>query len=76
MTIYSDDEKTIEYAPHVNGKNILILDDTIDPDKVIVCRSSTQDQNGLILIKDEKNKNFYFRGTPRWDRQYCWFHVK
>jgi len=28
-TMYSDDEKTIEYAPHINDKNILILDDTI-----------------------------------------------
>jgi phosphoribosylpyrophosphate synthetase len=28
-TMYSDDEKTIEYAPHINNKNILILDDTI-----------------------------------------------
>ena len=35
MTIYSDDEKTIEYAPHINGKNILILDDTIGTGKTI-----------------------------------------
>lgn len=28
-TMYSDSEKTIEYASHINGKNILILDDTI-----------------------------------------------
>ena len=65
-----------QYLDEYFGGLKVILDDTIDPDKVIVCRSSTQDQNGLILIKDEKNKNFYFRGTPRWDRQYCWFHVK
>jgi hypothetical protein len=53
-----------------------ILDTTIDPDKVIVCRSSNKDQNGLILVKDEKNKNFYFGQTSRWDKQYCWFSVK
>jgi len=53
-----------------------ILDWTIDPDKVIVCRSSNQDQNGLILVKDEKNKNFYFGQTSRWNKQYCWFWVK
>jgi hypothetical protein len=53
-----------------------ILDLTIDPDKVIVCRSSNKDQNGLILVKDEKNKNFYFGQTARWDKQYCWFWVK
>ena len=54
----------------------IILDMTIDPDKVIICRSSNQDQSGLILIKDEKNKNFFFGQTVRWDRQYCWFWVK
>lgn len=53
-----------------------ILDKTIDTDKVIVCRSSNQDQNGLILVKDEKNKNFYFGQTSRWNKQYCWFWVK
>jgi hypothetical protein len=53
-----------------------ILDWTIDPDKVIVCRSSKQDQSGLILIKDEKNKNFFFGQTTRWSKQYCWFWVK
>jgi hypothetical protein len=53
-----------------------ILDTTIDPDKVIVCRTSNQDQSGLILIKDEKNKKFYFGQTLRWDKQYCWFWVK
>jgi len=35
MTIYSDDEKTIEYAPHINNKNILILDDTISSGQTI-----------------------------------------
>jgi len=35
MTIYSDDEKAIEYAPYINGKNILILDDTIGTGKTI-----------------------------------------
>jgi hypothetical protein len=53
-----------------------ILDITINPDKIIVCRSSRQDQAGLILVKDEKNKNFYFGQTPRWDKQYCWFLIK
>jgi major membrane immunogen (membrane-anchored lipoprotein) len=53
-----------------------ILDITINPDKIIVCRSSRQDQSGLILVKDEKNKNFYFGQTPRWDKQYCWFLIK
>jgi hypothetical protein len=59
----------------INGFKV-ILDWTIDPDKVIVCRSSNSDQNGLILVKDEKNKNFYFGQTPRWHKQYCWFWVK
>jgi hypothetical protein len=58
----------------VNGETI--LDITINPDKIIVCRSSRQDQAGLILVKDEKNKNFYFGQTPRWDKQYCWFLIK
>lgn len=35
MTMYSDDEKTIEYASHINGKNILILDDTIGSGQTI-----------------------------------------
>jgi len=34
-TMYSDIEKTIEYAPYINGKNILILDDTIGSGQTI-----------------------------------------
>lgn len=40
-TIYSDDEKTIEYGPYINGKDVLILDDTIGSGKTVseVCET-------------------------------------
>ena len=34
-TIYSDNETSIEYAPYINDKRILILDDTIASGKTI-----------------------------------------
>jgi hypothetical protein len=68
-------QNAYKYINDMNGMKT-ILDITINPDKIIVCRSSRQDQAGLILVKDEKNKNFYFGQTPRWDKQYCWFLIK
>ena len=51
------------------------VDYTIDPDKVIVCRSNNTDQNGIICILDEGNGRYFLKETTNWERQYCSFTV-
>ena len=52
------------------------VDYTIDPDKVIVCRTSKPDQPGIICILDEGNGRYFLKETTNWERQYCSFTVK
>lgn len=54
---------------------IFIYDSNIDKDKIIICRSSSINQPGLLLANDSSNKNFYFKETTFWDRQYSWFLI-
>lgn len=54
----------------------LIFDYNMDPDKIIVCKSNNIDQNGLIVIDDSKNNNYFMKETFGWEKQYCWFWVK
>lgn len=54
-----------------------IYEDSIDDNKIIVCRSNkTVDKPGIILVDDTKNNQYFFKETNFWDRQYSWFWIK
>lgn len=58
------------------GVNMLVIyDNNIDKDKVIVCRRGKINEPGLLLANDSVNKNFYFKETTFWNRQYSWFLI-
>lgn len=54
---------------------LVIYDNNIDKDKVIICRRGKINEPGLLLTNDLVNKNFYFKETTFWDRQYSWFLI-
>ena len=51
------------------------VDYSIDPDKVIVCRTNNIDQPGIICILDEDSGRYFLKETRNWERQYCSFKV-
>lgn len=54
-----------------------IYEDSIDDNKIIVCRSNnTVDKPGIILVDDTNNNQYFFKETNFWDRQYSWFWIK
>lgn len=58
------------------GVNMLVIyDNNIDKDKVIICRRGNINEPGLLLTNDSVNKNFYFKETTFWNRQYSWFLI-
>jgi len=61
--------------PLLGGLNI-ILDENISSDKIIVCRGSSSNKPGLILVNNIFDNTYYFKGTPNWERQYVWFNIK
>lgn len=62
---------------HYCGANVkIIYEKNIDKNKVIICRSGNINNPGILLVNDSINKNFYFKETTFWDRQYSWFSIK
>ena len=60
----------------MNGM-LFIVEPGIDPDKIIVCRGSNDDQPGIILITYPNDGRFFLKETDfYWHRQYCWFSIK
>lgn len=57
------------------SNQFIIYDESIDKDKVILCRSNNIDQAGIILINDVDNKIFYMKETDSWKDQYSWFNI-
>jgi hypothetical protein len=54
----------------------IIFDENITNDKIIVCRGSSQNKPGLILVNNILDNTYYFKETPNWERQYVWFTIK
>lgn len=72
-----------EYFHHIEIKYSgirgmkFIYEDSIGPNKIIVCRSNnTIEKPGIILVDDTKNHQYFFKETNFWDRQYSWFWIK
>ena len=68
-----------EIIPHIGSNSLggleILVDENIDPDKIIVCRGNKIDSAGLIVIEDSTNKQFFMKGTLTWYKQYCWFWI-
>jgi hypothetical protein len=56
------------------GMNI-VLDLSIDPNKIIVIRKNQLNQPGIILVNDVINKNYFLKETPTFIKQMCWFSI-
>ena len=56
------------------GINI-VLDLSIDPNKIIVIRKNQLNQPGIILVNDVINKNYFLKETPTFIKQMCWFSI-
>lgn len=74
-------ENNWEYFDYIEtqygGSNVkIIYEKNIDKNKVIICRSGNINNPGILLANDSINKNFYFKETTFWDRQYSWFSIK
>ena len=54
----------------------IIFDENITNDKIIVCRGSSSNNPGLILVNNIFDNTYYFKETPNWERQYVWFTIK
>lgn len=66
----------IQYIDEYIGGLKVILDLTIDPDKIIILRKSNIDHPGIILINDIVNGNYFLKETPTFKKQMCWFCIK
>ena len=58
------------------GNINIIFDENITNDKIIVCRGSSSNNTGLILVNNIFDNTYYFKETPNWERQYVWFTLK
>ena len=55
---------------------LIVLDDKINPNKIIVARGGEIDNSGIICINNTTDKTYYLKETSNWEKQYVWFNVK
>jgi len=58
------------------GNLLVILDEKIDPKKIIVARGGRKDSTGISCTKCVPDSTFYIKETDRWESQYVWFWIK
>jgi hypothetical protein len=58
------------------GNLLIVLDDCINPDKIIVARGGSIDSSGIICVKNNADNTYYLKETHGWEKQYAWFMVK
>lgn len=58
------------------GNLLVVLDDCINPDKIIVARGGSIDSSGIICVKNNADNTYYLKETHGWEKQYAWFMVK
>jgi len=58
------------------GNLLVVLDDYINPDKIIVARGGSIDSSGIICVKNNADNTYYLKETHGWEKQYAWFTVK
>lgn len=58
------------------GNLLIVLDDYINPDKIIVARGGSIDNSGIICVKNNADNTYYLKETHGWEKQYAWFFVK
>ena len=58
------------------GNIRVILDEKIDPKKIIVARGGRKDSAGILCTKCVPDSTFYIKETDRWESQYVWFWIK
>jgi hypothetical protein len=62
----------------INGKIAglsVIFSEKITKNKVILIRTNSNSDNGLNVINDTQNGEFYIKETPNWQKMIHWFSV-
>lgn len=53
----------------------VIFSDRLTKNKVILIRTNTKSDNGLNVINDTHNREFYIKETPNWKKMIHWFTI-